>query len=273
MRRPWLTALIVIAGLIFLYVVASGLGLTRNFKKHRAEAKNQMILDFEHLKYDYDWTTGGYVQMEPSTENKTHGKYSAKATFLLYEQFYATATPSTSVSVAEVPTPVPTVAAPKATKKPAAPAASVTPMAVVAAPATPSSVSTPPIPWKPRLILDNRSPTQMGVYEWQEYASLKLDVFNPSDQPVSYYVQVADSRGYIYENSGSLTPKKVTNLSFPLDDTAFSRLDLSNIRSFQFGLDMTGATQPRVVYLDNFRLEGDAKAPKPQVVSSPTPRR
>jgi hypothetical protein len=70
-----------------------------------------------------------------------------------------------------------------------------------------------------------------------------------------------------------LTPKKVNNLAIALSDTATSRIDLSNIRSFHFGLDMSGASQPLVVYLDNLRLEGDAKAPKAAVVASPTPKR
>jgi hypothetical protein len=123
------------------------------------------------------------------------------------------------------------------------------------------------------MVLDNRSPTQLGVYEWQEYANLKLDVYNPQDQPVSWFLQIADSHGYVYETAGSLTPKKVNNLALALDETTASRIDLANIRSLHFGLDMSGASHPLVVYLDNLRLEGDAKAPKAIAVASPTPRR
>lgn len=272
MRRPLITTLIVLAVIALLYFVASGLGLTRGFGKRHAEIKTLMINDFEKLQWDYDWTTGGYVQIEQTTENKTHGKYAAKATFLLFTQFYATPTPipdlTENASADSTPSPVPTATKVPIVSPPAKKSATVV---VPSAPASP--VPTPPIPWRPEMILDNRSPTQLGVYEWQDYANLKLDVFNPQDQPVSWFIQIADSRGYVYETSGSLTPKKVNNLVLPLDETAISRIDLSNIRSFHFGLDMSGASQPLVVYLDNLRLEGDPKAPKASVVASPTPRR
>jgi hypothetical protein len=272
MRRPLVTTLIVLAVIAFLYFVASGLGLTRGFGKKRAEAKTLMINDFEKLQWDFDWTTGGYVQIEQSTENKTHGKYAAKATFLLFTQFYATPTPipglTDNASADSTPSPVPT-----ATNTPIASPAPKRIGTVVAIAAPASPVPTPPIAWRPEMILDNRSPTQLGVYEWQEYANLKLDVYNPQDQPVSWFIQIADSHGYVYETSGSLTPKKVNNLLLPLDETAPSRIDLSNIRSFHFGLDMSGASQPLVVYLDNLRLEGDPKAPKAAPAASPTPRR
>lgn len=270
MRRPLINTLIVLAALAVLYLIASGLGLTRGFGKHRAEAKAQVINDFENQQWDYDWTTGGYVQIEPSADNKTHGKYAAKATFLLFNQFYSTPTPIPGLtpSADSAPTPVPTptvvpVVTPGGKKS----------AAVAAVPASASPVPTPPIAWRPEMVLDNRSPTQLGVYEWQEFANLKLDVYNPQDQPVSWFIQIADSRGYVYETTGSLAPKKVSNLVLPLDDTAASRIDLTNIRSLHFGLDMSGASHPLVVYLDNLRLEGDAKAPKAVAVASPAPRR
>lgn len=252
MRRPLATILIILAVLAFLYIVASGLGLTRGWKRHRAELKAQMIDDFEHDRYDYDWTTGGYVHLEPSTENKSHGKYCAKATFLLYTQFYATPTPYSNPGMEQAPVP------------------SVTP-------AVPVTAATPVFPnpetWRPQMVLDNRSPTPLGVYEWAAYANLKMDVFNPQDQPVSWFVSIADSRGYTYSTSGSLLPKKVNNLSIPLDETLPVRLDLTNVRSLSFGVDLKGFPQPVVVYMDNLRLEGDAKAPKALPVVSPTPRR
>ncbi|HVZ79318.1 MAG TPA: hypothetical protein VHE12_00805 [bacterium] len=270
MRRPLINLLIILAALGVLYLIAAGLGLTRGLGKRHVEAKSQMINDFERPQWDYDWTTGGYVQIEPSTENKTHGKYAAKATFLLFNQFYSTPTPNPALtsdaSMGDTPTPLPTATptqTPTGGKKQVALA--------VAPPASP--VPTPPIAWRPEMVLENRSPTQLGVYEWQDYANLKLDVFDPQDQPVSWFIQIADSRGYVYTASGSLLPRKVNNLVLPLGETAASRIDLSNIRSFHFGLDLSGAAQPLVVYLDNLRLDGDAKAPKPVAVASPTPRR
>lgn len=254
MRRPLVTIIITLAVLTFLYVVAAGLGLTRNFNRHRAELKSQMINDFEHAQYDFDWTTGGYVQLEPSSENKTHGKYCGKAAFLLYTQFYATPTPYPNPQ-ASMSTPAPTASVPGAST------------AVTATPGFPNPPS-----WQPEMVLDNRSPTPLGIYEWQDYANLKMDVFNAQDQPVSWHIQIADSRGYTYRTEGALLPRKVNNLVMPLDDTGAARLDLSNMRSFSFGVDLNGFAQPVVVYMDNLRLEGDAKAPKPQPVVSPTPR-
>jgi predicted metal-dependent peptidase len=84
-----------------------------------------------------------------------------------------------------------------------------------------------------------------------------MDVFNPQDQPVTWRVQVADSRSFVYETSGALIPKKVTNILILLDDLVQKRLDLSNIRSLKFALDTTGAVQPVVAYLDYVRLEGE----------------
>ncbi len=206
---------------VILYVLAAGLGLTGSFKRHKATLKTMVITDFEYPNDDFDWTTGGYVKIEPSTENQTHGKHSAKATFLLSSQFFPTPTPGAA--------------------------------------------------WQPEMVLDTTSVTQLKVYEWQDYADLKMDVFNAQDQPVTYRVQVADSRAFVYETSGPLTPKKVTNLTIHLNDLIQERLDLSNIRSLRFWVDTAGATQPVVVYLDYIRLEGDAAAPAAK--AAPTPRK
>ncbi len=122
---------------------------------------------------------------------------------------------------------------------------------------------TPGVEWRPQMSLDTNSVTQLKVYEWQEYADLKLDVFNPQDHPVIYHMEVADSHGFVFSDiTGPLTPKKVTNIDVPLDKMIQARLDLSNIRSIKFWVDLTGATEPVVVYLDYLRLEGDATAPK-----------
>ncbi len=220
--RLFMQILLVLFILAAVYAIVVGLGLTRVFKRHKSTTKTVMINDFEYPRDDFDWTTGGYVKIEPSTENQTHGKKCAKATFLLQKQFFPEPTPG-----------------------------------------VPSS-SSGPTTWRPEMILDVNSVTRLPVYEWQEYSALKMDVFNDQAQPVTYHLQVADSRAFVYETSGPLTPKKVTNISMPTDDLVKSRLDLVNIRSLKFWVDMTGATEPVVVYLDNLRLEGDATVPAPK---------
>jgi|SRR5581483_5520908 len=216
--------------ILLLWVVAAGLGLTSSFKRHKNMVKNQVITDFEYPNDDFDWTTGGYVLEEKSTENKTHGKYCMKATFLLENQFFPSVTP-----------------------------------------AAPSQTPTPVSTWQPEMILDTTSVTQLKVYEWQEFADLKMDIFNPQDQPATYHVQTADSRAFVYETSGPLMPKKVTNVSIPLDEMIQKRVDLSNIRSLRFWVDTAGFNQPVTVFLDYIRLEGDATAPK--ALPAPTPKK
>ena len=224
-----------ILGVLFLfallYALVVGLGLSRVFKRHKAMTKVQMIDDFEYLRDDFDWTTGGYVKIEPSAENQTHGKKCAKATFLLENQFFPAPTPG---AVASDP-----------------------------------RVVTGPEVWRPEMILDVNSVTRLPVFEWQEFTDLKMDVYNDQAQPVTYHLQVADARAFIYETSGSLTPKKVTNIDAPLEELLKSRLDLVNIRSLKFWVDMTGVTEPLVVYLDNLRLEGDSSLPVPKKNEAP----
>ncbi len=233
--------------LALLYAAAVGLGITRNFKRHKDVKKTLVIDDFENERDDFDWTTGGYVKMESSTENQTHGKHSAKVTFLTASQFF--------------PTP------------------------------TPDAV------WQPQAVLDTNSVTRLSVFEWQDYTSLKLDVYNPQDQPLNYHIQIADARAFVYETSGVLNPKKVSNLSISMEDLEKARLDLTSIRSFRFRVDANGVPaamistplatttaasqpamvkpmsvsttptavttpipageQPIVVYLDYLRLEAD----------------
>lgn len=205
-----------------LYAIAVGLGLTNSFKHRKNNVKSQMITDFEYPNDDFDWTTGGYVKMEPSTENQTHGKRSAKLTFFLASQFYPTPTPGAN--------------------------------------------------WAPQVVMDTDSVTRLPVYEWQDYANLKMDVFNDQAQPVTYWIEVADAHAYIYRKSDVLAPKKVTNVSIPLSDLVQQRVDLSNIRSLKFWLDMSGATQPLVVYLDNVRLEGDAATAAAAAKNPPKPK-
>jgi hypothetical protein len=114
---------------------------------------------------------------------------------------------------------------------------------------------TPGTKWFPQLVLDTQSITKLNIYDWTGFTSLNLDVLNPVDKPVSYFIQVADSHTFIYETSGPLTPKKVTNIEVPLEELIGKRLDLTNINSFKFWVDATGATLPAVVYLDYLRLE------------------
>ena len=210
--------------LVLLYAIVTGLGLTRAFKHRKDAKKTQVINDFEYLRDDFDWTTGGYAKIEPSTENQTHGKKCAKVSFYTTHQFYAT--------------PVPGVAAMNSSQVLYSPAGQVS--------------------WRPEMILDTHSVTKLALYEWQDFGDLKLDVYNDQAQPVSYYIQVVDSKAYVYETTGVLAPKKVTNIDVPLEDLIKTRLDLTNIRSLKFAVNMVGVPEPMVAYVDNVRLEGDA---------------
>jgi hypothetical protein len=76
-------------------------------------------------------------------------------------------------------------------------------------------------------------------------------------------LEVADGRSFQYKTSGELAPKKVTNVSIPLDDIAQARLDLSAIRSLSLSVDVRGNSLPVQVYWDYLRLEEVlATAPK-----------
>ncbi len=116
---------------------------------------------------------------------------------------------------------------------------------------------TPGAVWQPMVTLDTHSVTKLTVFDWSEYTSLKLDVFNGQDLPVTYHLKVMDSRSYSFESTGTLLSKKVTNVALPTDDLEKARMDLTMIRGIQFWVDLAGATQPATVYLDNLRLEFD----------------
>ena len=118
----------------------------------------------------------------------------------------------------------------------------------------------PDAKWFPQLVLDTKSITKLDFYDWHDFTSLKMDVFNPQDKPVSWFVQIADSHTFVFNTSGPLTPKKVTNISIPLEDLVSQRVDLSNILSLKFWIDTAGFDQPVVVYLDYLRLEAEPVA-------------
>jgi len=214
-RLMQILLVVVVVGL--LYLLATGLGLTRFLKKPKITAKSMMIEDFEKIPYfpddkDLGWTTNGYVQVEAATENQTHGKRSAKAVFLTEGLLY--------------PTP------------------------------------TPDMKWIPQMILDQNSIKKLKypLGEWQDYGSLKMDIYNPQAGPVTYDLQVSDSHSFVYEKTDSLKAKGFTNLEIPLDEMLKDRLDLSNIWAIRVGVDMTGATVPVTLYLDNIHVEGDRAA-------------
>jgi hypothetical protein len=124
-------------------------------------------------------------------------------------------------------------------------------------------VPTPGINWAPQMILDTHSVKEFTYpeYEWQDYASVKIDVYNPQDRPVTYKIQIVDSHSYTYEKSGPLTVSVFNNLEIPITDLAAERLDTADIWSFRFGADMSGTTTPVTLFLDNLRLEGEAPLP------------
>lgn len=121
----------------------------------------------------------------------------------------------------------------------------------------PGITPTPQPTWQPQIVMNTHSVTKLPVFDWQDFTSLKLDVFNSMDQPVTYHLKLSDSKTFSHETSGVMLSKKVTNISVLMDDLSQDRMDLSNMDSIQFWVDMAGATQPVSVYLDNLRLEFD----------------
>lgn len=228
----------ILLALALVFVVAKGLGLTNMFKGHKGAKKEMILEDFEKVRNLPDdenlgWTTNGYASLVATTEKMTHGKRSAMAVFLKKDQFY----PAPTHSWAEMSAP------PSATPEEATPV--------------------PGEEWEPQVIMDTHSVKsfQYPQYEWQDYAKVKFDVFNPQDRPITYTIQIVDSHSYTYEKSGPLTIHVFNNLEIPIDDLAKQRLDTSNIMSFRFGVDMSGATEPVTLFLDYLRLEGDATPP------------
>ncbi len=232
--------------LALVYALFVGLGLTRIFKPHKQLKKIQVLNDFEYPDTDLDWTTGGYVTLDSSTENQTHGKRSLEASYLIPSEFMTMPTP--------LPTAVPApVAAPKPSaknKKKALAASAPTP--------TPEEDLEPiatPVNWLPTITLSTDSVTKIPLYDWTGFTTLNIDAFNPQDKPVTYHLAVADGRSFQYETSGELTPKKVTNVSVNLSDLLQARLDLSAIRSLSLSVDTQGNSLPVQVYWDYLRLE------------------
>jgi hypothetical protein len=82
-----------------------------------------------------------------------------------------------------------------------------------------------------------------------------MDVFNPQDRPMTFHVQLTDSKTSRYDVSGPMLGKKVTNIAIPIEDLASARMDLSNIASINFWVEPVVAAQPVSVYLDYLRLE------------------
>jgi len=206
-----------------LYAIFVGLGLGKTFKRSKYMVKTQPINDFEHERDDFDWTTGGYVKIEPSKENQVHGKRCAKVTFFPTHQFY--------------PTPVPGVP-----------------------PSNSSQVfygRDGMAAWRPQMVLDTTSVTRLEVFEWQEFEEFKMDIYNEQDYPVTYHIQMADAQAFVFETTGELAPKKVNNIEVALLDLVDKRMDLTSIRSLRFWLEMADAGAPAVVYLDHLRLEGE----------------
>lgn len=226
MARFLKTLLLFVVIAAVLYALIVGLGLTRSFKRAKVLVKTQVINDFEYVRDDFDWATGGYVKIEPSEENPTKGKLCAKVTFFPASQFY--------------PTPAPG-----------------------AMPSNSSQVFYSPegkAAWRPQMTIDTTSVTKLEVYEWQEYLQFKMDVFNPEEYPLTYHLQIADAQSFTFETSGDLMAKKVTNIEVPLEGLIERRLDLTSIRSLRFWVEPMDLSRPAVVYLDNLRLEGELLA-------------
>jgi len=235
MRLFWqILGVVVLVGLIWALLV--GLGVTRSFKRHKTDKKTYVLDDFEYPNDDLDWWTGGYVNVESAKENQTHGKRSAKATFLLAAQFYPTPTVGVSIPQSGVS------------------ATSSTPV-----PAPEAGVS-----WSPSLTLSNTSVTKLNKYDWSEFTTLKLDVFNPQDQAVTCHLKVVDGRSFQHELPTVLIPKKVTNISLPLEDLVKDRMDLTSIQSLTFWVDTGKASKPVEVYLDYLRLDQEPVAAAPK---------
>lgn len=209
--RIFLRLLGLAAILALVYALVVGLGLTRSFKHHKSSKKILVLDDFEYPDTDLDWTTGGYVKIETSKENQTHGKRSLKASYLLPTQFFPQPTPQAT--------------------------------------------------WEPSMVLSTDSVTKIPLVDWTGYTTFNVDAFNPQSYSVSYHLTVTDARAFQYSTSGVLTPKKVTNVTVPLDAIVQARLDLSSIRSISLGVDSQGNSLPVVIYWDYLRLEQLSQPP------------
>jgi hypothetical protein len=130
---------------------------------------------------------------------------------------------------------------------------------------------TPDMKWVPQMIMDQASVKKMKypLGEWQDYGSLKMDIYNPLTSPVTYDLQIVDSHSFVFEKTDALKAKGFTNLEIPLDEMLKTRLDLNSIYSLRFGVIMSGATEPVTLYLDNIHLEGDRAATAQKLQAAP----
>jgi hypothetical protein len=206
MRRPWVLFLSIILALGFIYVILLGLGLTGS-KKGKSPKRVEVLNDFENPATDLQWSTGGYVTVETSTENQTHGKRSAHMVFLLPQQFFPTPTPGAD--------------------------------------------------WKPSVKISHKTVTELTQYDWSDWDTLNLDVFNPGETPVTTVLTVTDAKGFKYDTSLVFLPKKVTNAAVTLSLLKKERLDLTSVDSLSLQPDVTNAKDPVELYLDYLRLEGE----------------
>ncbi len=206
MRRPWTRILLILLAVVLAYMLMVGLGLTG---RHKGKSPKRILVlnDFEDPANDLQWANGGYVEMETSTENLTHGKRSAKARFLLAKQFN--------------PTPTPGMA------------------------------------WAPAISLSHKSVTSLTEFDWSDYDTLNLDLYNPGDVAVTTVLELSDGRGFIYDQTIQIEPKKFNNAAVTLADVKKQRLDLTSMDSITFKPDVSKAAEPLELYLDYLRLEGD----------------
>jgi hypothetical protein len=208
MRRPWVRIIGILLAVCFVYILLMGLGLTGR-KRGKSPKRVEVLNDFENPTSDLQWLTGGYVTVETSTENLTHGKRSAHMSFLLPRQFFPTPTPG--------------------------------------------------MEWKPSVTLSHKTVTELTQFDWSDWDTLNVDVFNPGETMVSATLTVTDARGFKYDSTLSFLPKKVTNAAVSLSLMKKERLDLSSVNSLTLQPDVTNALEPVELYLDYLRLEGEPK--------------
>src|ERR1700677_2809801 len=83
-----------------------------------------------------------------------------------------------------------------------------------AVPTLPPEITPTPGPtWQPQIVLDTHSMTKLAVFDWQDFTSLKLDVFNAMDEPMTYHLKLSDSKTFSHDTTGVMLSKKVTNIS------------------------------------------------------------
>ena len=210
MRRTWVRVLIILLAIAFVYVVLLGLGLTGH-KRGKAPKRVEVLNDFEDPTTDLQWDNGGYVPVETSTENLTHGKRSAHMTFLLPQQFFPTPTPG--------------------------------------------------IEWKPTVKISHKTVTELTQYDWSDWDTLNVDVFNPGDTPVSAVLSVTDAKGFKCDAPLVFLPKKVSNAAVSISVLKKERLDLTSIDSLSIQPDVSNAKEPVELYFDYLRLEGEPVVP------------